>query len=255
MFRFRSNAALSTSQMYSGRLTSCTGAAATRVSSPTSTTSDSCDRTSRSTSGCAMSSTPRWSDSMVRAVWSTTTLRRTHCWSRGRQYSGRFGCQTLLAQLQPAHRPFLEAQRLERAGRWLWRERRRGAQHTGSGLPDRAGAAHRRTKCVHVAWLAGDGDISAFIRPDSGFGHRPAVGPLLTQGFTNILTTARHNGRLHSWNIAYQRTLPGAFTAEVAYVGNRAEDPSVYELVTARPPRGSVVGEVPSSIQTGSNVV
>ena len=39
----------------------------------------------------------------------------------------------------------------------------------------------------------------------------------------NILLEARHNGRLHSWNVAYQRTLPGAFTAEVAYVGNRAK--------------------------------
>ena len=30
-----------------------------------------------------------------------------------------------------------------------------------------------------------------------------------------------HEGRLQSWNIAYQRQLPGGFTAEAAYVGNR----------------------------------
>jgi len=58
--------------------------------------------------------------------------------------------------------------------------------------------------------------------PDNGI--VPAVGPLLTQSFTNTLLEPRHFGRLHSWNVAYQRTLPGAFTAEVAYVGNRAED-------------------------------
>ncbi len=31
-------------------------------------------------------------------------------------------------------------------------------------------------------------------------------------------------GALHSWNVAYQRELPGRFTAEVAYVGNRGRD-------------------------------
>jgi hypothetical protein len=32
-----------------------------------------------------------------------------------------------------------------------------------------------------------------------------------------------HEGRLHSWNIAFQRQLPGGFTAEAAYVGNRGD--------------------------------
>lgn len=31
-------------------------------------------------------------------------------------------------------------------------------------------------------------------------------------------------GSLHSWNVAYQRELPGRWTAEVAYVGNRGHD-------------------------------
>ena len=48
-----------------------------------------------------------------------------------------------------------------------------------------------------------------------------ADGALLTQNFTNVLLEPRDRGQLHSWNVAYQRTLPGAFTAEVAYVGNR----------------------------------
>jgi hypothetical protein len=30
-----------------------------------------------------------------------------------------------------------------------------------------------------------------------------------------------HEGRLQSWNVAYQKQLPGGFTAEAAYVGNR----------------------------------
>jgi hypothetical protein len=72
--------------------------------------------------------------------------------------------------------------------------------------------------------------------PDNGL--VPAVGPLLTQSFSNILQEARHNGRLHSWNVAYQRTLPGAFTAEVAYVGNMAEDDWNGENINA----GYIVG-------------
>jgi hypothetical protein len=33
-----------------------------------------------------------------------------------------------------------------------------------------------------------------------------------------------HEGSLHSWNVAYQRELPGKWTGEVAYVGNRGHD-------------------------------
>jgi len=32
-----------------------------------------------------------------------------------------------------------------------------------------------------------------------------------------------HEGNLQSWNVAYQRELPGRFTAEAAYVGNRGD--------------------------------
>jgi hypothetical protein len=39
-----------------------------------------------------------------------------------------------------------------------------------------------------------------------------------------IVETDRHEGQLHSWNVAYQRSLPGGFTAELAYVGNRGVD-------------------------------
>src|SRR5262245_20050924 len=56
--------------------------------------------------------------------------------------------------------------------------------------------------------------------PESGI--IPAA-PFDAQGLT-VVTSDRHEGRLHSWNVAYQMTLPGAFTGEVAYVGNRGED-------------------------------
>ena len=60
----------------------------------------------------------------------------------------------------------------------------------------------------------------------------------MQQNFGNILLEPHHNGQLHSWNVAYQRILPGAFTAEVAYVGNRAKDDWGSENINA----GYVVG-------------
>jgi hypothetical protein len=58
--------------------------------------------------------------------------------------------------------------------------------------------------------------------PDSGI--LPATGPLLSQSLSAVLLESHHNGQLRSWNVAYQRTLPGSFTAEVAYVANQAHD-------------------------------
>jgi hypothetical protein len=40
----------------------------------------------------------------------------------------------------------------------------------------------------------------------------------------DVIDPNRTEGTLHSFNVAYQRTLPGGFTAEVAYVGNRGHD-------------------------------
>jgi hypothetical protein len=56
--------------------------------------------------------------------------------------------------------------------------------------------------------------------PDTGI--VPAT-PFNQQGFFSVPTDL-HEGRLHSWNVAYQRQLPGGFTGEVAYVGNRGQD-------------------------------
>jgi len=43
------------------------------------------------------------------------------------------------------------------------------------------------------------------------------------QGFFSIPRDLKE-GILHSWNVAFQRELPGGFTGEVAYVGNRGQD-------------------------------
>jgi hypothetical protein len=47
--------------------------------------------------------------------------------------------------------------------------------------------------------------------------------PFNQQGFFSVPTDLRE-GRLHSWNVAYQRELPGGFTGEIAYVANRGQD-------------------------------
>ena len=40
----------------------------------------------------------------------------------------------------------------------------------------------------------------------------------------SVIDPNRTEGTLHSFNVAYQRTLPAGFTAEIAYVGNRGHD-------------------------------
>jgi hypothetical protein len=64
--------------------------------------------------------------------------------------------------------------------------------------------------------------------PAPAFAAIPASGILsaapLTGESLSVVALNRHDGQLHSWNVAYQRRLPGAFTAEVAYVGNRGKD-------------------------------
>jgi hypothetical protein len=64
--------------------------------------------------------------------------------------------------------------------------------------------------------------------PPPNFAEIPETGvvpgaPFNQQGFFSVPTDL-HEGRLHSWNVAYQRELPGGFTAEVAYVANRGQD-------------------------------
>ena len=40
----------------------------------------------------------------------------------------------------------------------------------------------------------------------------------------SVIDPNRTEGTLHSFNVAYQRSLPGGLTAEIAYVGNRGHD-------------------------------
>ena len=62
----------------------------------------------------------------------------------------------------------------------------------------------------------------------------PAFVPIPTSGILDatplrsetlsVIDPNRTEGQLHSFNVAYQRMLPGGFTAEIAYVGNRGHD-------------------------------
>jgi hypothetical protein len=62
----------------------------------------------------------------------------------------------------------------------------------------------------------------------------PAFVPIPTSGILDasplraeslsVIDPNRTEGTLHSFNVAYQRSLPGGFTAEIAYVGNRGHD-------------------------------
>jgi hypothetical protein len=56
--------------------------------------------------------------------------------------------------------------------------------------------------------------------PDTGI--VPAA-PFRQQGFFSVPTDLKE-GRLHSWNVAFQRDLPAGFTGEIAYVANRGQD-------------------------------
>jgi hypothetical protein len=51
----------------------------------------------------------------------------------------------------------------------------------------------------------------------------PATGSLLNSTF-DAIPNDLHEGTLHSWNVAFQRQLPFALTADIAYVGNRGVD-------------------------------
>jgi hypothetical protein len=75
--------------------------------------------------------------------------------------------------------------------------------------------------------FASAGSMSAGLPPPN-FAEIPDTGivpaaPFNQQGFFSVPTDL-HEGRLHSWNVAFQRQLPGGFTGEVAYVGNRGQD-------------------------------
>ena len=71
------------------------------------------------------------------------------------------------------------------------------------------------------------GSLAAGLPPPN-FAEIPETGivpgqPFLAQSFFSIPTDL-HEGKLHSWNVAYQRELPARFTGEIAYVGNRGQD-------------------------------
>jgi hypothetical protein len=59
------------------------------------------------------------------------------------------------------------------------------------------------------------------VPPDGVIDASPAT--LRSLAFTHVPADL-HEGSVHSWNIAYQRQLPGRWTVEAAYLGNRGHD-------------------------------
>ena len=51
-----------------------------------------------------------------------------------------------------------------------------------------------------------------------------AVPASLRNATFDVISPDLHEGTLHSWNVAFQRQLPFALTADIAYVGNRGVD-------------------------------
>jgi hypothetical protein len=103
-------------------------------------------------------------------------------------------------------------------------------------FPDNSYAFNFPVKQTNVATSA-----NSFVTPVGGSMANgfpaPAVAAIPTNGIIDVGSDSRlrnsnyfyvptnlREGLLHSWNIAYQRQLPGNFTAEVAYVGNHGQD-------------------------------
>lgn len=66
-----------------------------------------------------------------------------------------------------------------------------------------------------------DGFPAPILADNPANGIIPANTALLRSQRYFAIPNDLHEGRLQSWNVAYQRQLPRSFTAEVAYVGNR----------------------------------
>jgi hypothetical protein len=60
--------------------------------------------------------------------------------------------------------------------------------------------------------------LTPYVPPANGI--IPATGPLLNQSYYAI-NTKWVNPYLESWNLAYERSLPGSWSIDIAYVGNK----------------------------------
>ena len=65
--------------------------------------------------------------------------------------------------------------------------------------------------------------------------HRREPGGAAQRCATSTCRPDMHEGSLHSFNVAFQRELPGRFTLDVAYVGNRGHDVQTRSTRTPRP--------------------
>jgi hypothetical protein len=124
---------------------------------------------------------------------------------------------------------------------WTYRPTERDVFRAGYGVgtapfPDNSYAFNFPVKQTNVLNSA-----NAFVTPVGGamsIGFpAPAIAAIPSNGIIDVSSDSRlrnsgyfvipsnlKEGLLHSWNVAYQRQLPGNFTVEAAYVGNRGQD-------------------------------
>jgi hypothetical protein len=124
---------------------------------------------------------------------------------------------------------------------WNYRPTERDVFRAGYGVgtapfPDNSYAYNFPVKQTNVLNAA-----NSFVTPvggamATGF-PTPAVAAIPSNGIIDVSSDSRlrngsyvvvpsnlKEGLLHSWNVAYQRQLPGNFTVEAAYVGNHGQD-------------------------------
>jgi hypothetical protein len=124
---------------------------------------------------------------------------------------------------------------------WTFRPSEKDVFRAGYGVgtapfPDNSYAFNFPVKQTNVQNAA-----NAFVTPVGGSMANgfpaPAVAAIPTNGIIDVSSDSRlrnssyvfvptdiKEGLLHSWNVAYQRQLPGSFTVEAAYVGNHGQD-------------------------------
>ncbi len=135
------------------------------------------------------------------------------------------GVKTILEELQSADGDFLASNRQQRVTR-------AGYGVSALGLPSSWGQAYpiRQVQQITPANsfapttvnLTTGMPLPALVA-DSGVRY-PRRHAAARQKPWMSFDTNRTEGTLHSFNVAYQRVLPGGFTAEIAYVGNRGHD-------------------------------
>ena len=134
------------------------------------------------------------------------------------------GVKTILEELQPAHGDILAPNDTNVYTRGIRRQRAGAAELLGPGVPDPAGSADQpgQQLCTDDR-QSDDRHAPPGVAADSGVRY-PRRHAAARRSPAISFASNRTEGTLHSFNVAYQRILPGGFTAEIAYVGNRGHD-------------------------------